>query len=286
MMLALAVALAAPLSARAQDAWAAIDGAVDAVPPAEPSDEAEQAPLPPLTEEEKAALAATLDTGRGAIAADKAAKLKLYGRSDRGPFDFSGTAKPNAGTVVLKPALPMDWDAKVGADLLMPVDPTPADRTADPLAPARRGSGAAWASVGLPNVASIDARLDPSSEQGKLVTTFKHSIPVGRALSLTLQNSYAVTETYGQPSADAGGLPLMALPADAAGSTPAQVWSTEKLIKVNIGSTGTTLGAGVNSTSTDPVMHNTLSAEQKLSGNFNVTTAVTDIGTAGFKLRW
>ena len=59
-------------------------------------------------------------------------------------------------------------------------------------------------------------------------------------------------------------------------------------------STGTTLAAGLTSTSTDPVTHNKLSAEQKLYGPLHVTTAVSDLGqpvpnksiTAGFKLNW
>ena len=42
-----------------------------------------------------------------------------------------------------------------------------------------------------------------------------------------------------------------------------------------------TLGAGLNSTSTDPITHNSLSAEQKIYGPLDVKTAVTDIGRAG-----
>jgi hypothetical protein len=48
------------------------------------------------------------------------------------------------------------------------------------------------------------------------------------------------------------------------------------------------------SASNDPVTHNTLSAEQKLYGPLQVTTAVTDFGQttssksigAGFELHW
>ena len=60
----------------------------------------------------------------------------------------------------------------------------PADRRL-PAGPAvlpfarEQSSGAAWASVGVPNLAIVDARVDPSNDQGKLGTTFKHSIPVG-----------------------------------------------------------------------------------------------------------
>ena len=58
--------------------------------------------------------------------------------------------------------------------------------------------------------------------------------------------------------------------------------------------TGTTFGAKFASASNDPVSHKTLSAEQKLYGPLQMTTAVTDVGqptssrsiTAGFKLKW
>ena len=88
-------------------------------------------------------------------------------------------------------------------------------------------------------------------------------------------------------------IPLMALPATSTPSTP-QVFGNERTVKFNILPTGTTLGAGQSSASNDPVAHNTLSAEQKLYGPLQVTTAVTDFGqttssksiSAGFKLHW
>ena len=63
---------------------------------------------------------------------------------------------------------------------------------------------------------------------------------------------------------------------------------------MSILATGTTLSAGLASTSTDPLTHNTFTAEQKLYGPLHVATAVTDLGqptvnksiTAGVKLNW
>ena len=65
-------------------------------------------------------------------------------------------------------------------------------------------------------------------------------------------------------------------------------------MKFKVLPTGTTLAAGLASTSLDPVTHNRLSAEQKLLGPFTITTALTDVGqttanksiSAGFKLNW
>ncbi|HEU5445466.1 MAG TPA: hypothetical protein VFU70_07870, partial [Pseudolabrys sp.] len=88
-------------------------------------------------------------------------------------------------------------------------------------------------------------------------------------------------------------LPLMTPPPPGV-PTAQQVFGSEKAVKFNILSTGTTLGAGFATTSTDPVTHNTFSADQKLYGPLHVTTAVTDVGqttsnksiSAGFKLNW
>ena len=65
--------------------------------------------------------------------------------------------------------------------------------------PAGRDSGAAWASVGVADLATVDARVDPGNDQSKLGTTFKRSIPVGGKFSVTLQDSYSMTETFGAP---------------------------------------------------------------------------------------
>jgi hypothetical protein len=153
-------------------------------------------------------------------------------------------------------------------------------------------AGSAWASAGVANIGSVDARVDPSGEQGKLGGTLKHSIPFGGRFAVTVQDTYSVTETMAQPTGPTD-MPLRTLPANPAPLTP-QVFGNEKAVKFNILPTGTTLGAGVTTASNDPVTHNTLSAEQKLYGPLQVTTAVTDFGqttsnksiTAGFKLHW
>jgi hypothetical protein len=147
--------------------------------------------------------------------------------------------------------------------------------------------------VGVANVASVDARVDPSNEQGKLGTTLRQSIPLGRQFAVTVQDTYSVTGTLSQPSAGPADMPLMALPSAAAAPT-SQVFGNERAVKFNILPTGTTLGAGLTTVSNDPVTHNTFSAEQKLYGPLQITTAVTDFGqttsnkkvSAGFKLNW
>jgi hypothetical protein len=192
-------------------------------------------------------------------------------------------------------------DANVGADINTAAPPPTGYLSDRPLAETTDsgGSGAAWASVGLPDVASVNARVDPVNEQGQVGTVVKHAIPVGQSLSLTLQGSYSVTRTMSQPASaprSISGLPLMTAPAPAeqASSTPPPVWGSDNSLKLNILPTGTTLTADIATASNDPVTHNSISADQKLLGPLHVTTAVGDIGqpvtnksiTAGFQLNW
>lgn len=269
----------AALPAQAQEGASADYALIS--PPEEPAG-------PPLGPDETALLGKTLNFDPATLAAP-AKPLRVPRIAEPEGFGVSR----NGSTVVVKQPLP--WDAKVGADLALASNPPADDRPVQPFAPASNGnSGAAWASVGVTDYATVDARVDPTKDQGRVGGTLKHSMPVGDSYSLTLQHSTAVTESFRAqgPSAPAD-LPLMALPQDS-GAAPSQVWSNEKTVKFDVLGTGTSFAAGLASSSVDPVTHNKLSAEQKLFGNFNVTTAVTDVGqtgasksiSAGFKLNW
>lgn len=216
-------------------------------------------------------------------------------------IDISRNDRPDgSGTFVVKKPLSSEWDARIGADINFAPPPTNAYDPQRPLPGSStndHGSGAAWAEVGVvPDFATVDARVDPANDQGRLGTTFKHTVPVGQQVSVTLQDRYSVTETYGQPSTTTttGGLPLHAAPAAPPPPGAAQVWGNERQVKLNVLPSGTTFAAGVTSASNDPVTHHTLSAEQKVVGPLHVRTSVTDVGqptanksvSAGFKLSW
>jgi hypothetical protein len=246
------------------------------------------APETPLTPEESAILGNALVFDPAALATPPQRPLRIPG--SRTGYDVTRTEKPDgSSTVVVKQPLATEWSNSVGAD----VGPSNSEFER-PLPTARYNSpsGAAWASLGVANIGSVDARVDPSNERGKLGTTFKQSIPFGGRFAVTFQDTYSVTETLGQSSAAPGDIPLMSLPSGTAGAP--QIFGNERAVKFNILPTGTTLGAGVASASNDPVTHNTFSAEQKLYGPLQVTTAVTDFGqttssksiTAGFKFHW
>jgi hypothetical protein len=251
-------------------------------------------PEAPLTPEESAILGNALIFDPAALATPPKKPLRLPGWRDSRDYDVKRTEKPDgSSTVVVKQPLQTEWDNSVGADL-RPSNTNASSAFDHPLPSTRDnfGGGSAWASLGVPNVGSVDARIDPSNEQGKLGTTLKQSIPFGGRFAVTLQDTYSVTETLAQPSSGPN-MPLMALPPNTAPMSP-QVFGNERAVKFNILPTGTTLGAGMTTASNDPVTHHTLSAEQKLYGPLQVTTAVTDFGqatsnkriSAGFRLDW
>jgi hypothetical protein len=241
-----------------------------------------------LSAEDRALLANALVFDPGAVMEAPMKSLRVPGA--KSGYDVTRTQKPDGSTtVVVKQPFQTEWSNSFGADL------APSQRAVDLPLPTDRDNGlppgAAWASVGVPNLASVDARVDPANEQGKLGTTLKHSVPLGNRFAVTLQNTYSVTETLSQPAGPAD-LPLMSLPTGAPAQS--QVFGNEKAVKFNILPTGTTLGAGVVTASNDPTTHNTFSADQKLYGPLHVTTTVSDVGqttttkslTAGFKLNW
>jgi hypothetical protein len=257
-----------------------------------PASAQESAEVAPVTPEDSALLANALVFDPAVLATAPKKPLRLPGYRNSG-YDITRTQKVDGSTtVVVKQPLQTEWSNSVGADL------APSRPATYPLPlPTEHNNGlpagAAWASVGVPNLASVDARVDPANEQGKVGTTLKHSIPFGSRFAVTVQDTYSVTEMLGQPSPGPSDLPLMTLPAPG-GPPTQQVFGNEKAVKFNILPTGTTLGAGFTTASNDPVTHNTLSAEQKLYGPLHVTTAVTDLGqsssnksiTAGFRLNW
>jgi hypothetical protein len=249
-------------------------------------------PEAPLTPEESAMLGNALVFDPAALATPPKKPLRLPGVSDK-DFDITRTEKPDgSSTVVVKQPLQTEWSNSAGADL----GPTSGRSAFDhPLLTTgdTSPSGAAWASIGVANFGSVDARVDPFNEQGKVGTTLKQSIPFGGRFAVTLQSTYSVTETLGQPATGPTDMPFMTLPT-AAGPGSSQVFDNERSVKFNILPTGTTLGAGLTSVRNDPITHNTFSAEQKLYGPLQVTTALTDFGqatssksiSAGFKVHW
>jgi len=202
-----------------------------------------------------------------------------------------------SSTVVVKQPLPLDWDVKVGADLKLGLPPSTTFAPDRPLPGIdhERTSGIAWASLGVvPNLATVDVRVDPGSEQGRIGTTLQHSIALGDDVSVTLRDNYTVSDTFAAADTAPAGLPLTALPPSSDPGTSAPAWSNARSINIKLLPTGTTLTAAMTTSSIDPITHNVLRVDQQLYGPLHVTTSVTDIGepnsnksiSARLKLDW
>jgi hypothetical protein len=239
----------------------------------------------PLTPEESAKLERTLNFDALAVSTRSPARSLNEPTLTRPQhLDVSRSAHADgSSTVTVKRSLSSDWNAKVGADVDVAADPTttyePGKSLPSEASDKDKPSGAAFASLGVSRFTTVDARVDPSNERGQLGATIEHSVPLGGDMSVTLRSRYTATDTLAPAAAQ---------------STEAPVLSNNQAVKFNIGSTGTTLSAGVSADSVDPKTHNTLSADQKVYGPLHVTTAITDAGqptsnksvTARFQLTW
>jgi hypothetical protein len=112
-----------------------------------------------------------------------------------------------------------------------------------------QSTGVAWATITAPGFeaplgwdkTSIETRVDPSQEQGKLGTTLSRSVPLGDDVSLTLQNGVSMTR---------------ALP-NAAGQ--AHSWASSQALHFNILPTDTSVSLGADISSIDDKWLRTLS---------------------------
>jgi hypothetical protein len=210
---------------------------------------------------------------------------------------YGGTAPPATignrdekadGSVALSAGqrLPTPWDAKVGVDLGLAA-PAPFAQP-NTLSAAGQDHGTGWANVAVPatslgwDQATIDARVDPSADQGKLSTSLSRSVPVGDGVSLTLKNGYSVTQSLANPNG------MSATPGTS------RMYSGDGALRLEL-PTATALSAGATMSSADDRLLPALSAEQKLFGSpLSITGAISQRPTgdadksirAGFKRTW
>jgi hypothetical protein len=194
-------------------------------------------------------------------------------------YKADGSTTMSAGERLATP-WDANWDAKVGVDLATPAGaPLPGGEDED--------HGTGWANVSVPaapiglDKATIDARVDPSSDQSKVSTALTRSMPMGDGFSVTLQNGYSVTQTLAYPN----GVPSVA---------SARVYAGDGGIQLAF-PTATALTAGAQMSSIGERLTPSLSAEQKLFGTpLSITGTISALPTggtdrsimAGFKRSW
>jgi hypothetical protein len=207
---------------------------------------------------------------------------------------WSSTAKGNGvSSMSVKQSISPFWDTRIGADMTV-VNPPQGITSGDllrqkisPDAPPENSSGSAWAAITAPGLGSIwdktsvEARVDPGAEQGKLGTNLSKSLPLSENYSLTLQNGYNVIQQ--------GLVPVPGVPAH-----PSRNYETDQSAKLSIGDTGTSFTAGRTLSSNDDKWLGKVGAEQKLFDGVTVSGSIGETASgatsksisAGFKRSW
>ena len=209
-------------------------------------------------------------------------------------MSWSSNARGNGtSAVTVKQSLTPFWDTRIGADMTVvnqPSNSTSADLLRQkfaPDAPPSQSSGTAWAAATAPGVGSIwdktsiEARVDPGQEQGKLGTSLTKAVPLSEQYSLTLQNGYNVIQQ--------GIVPVPGII-----SHPSRTYETDQSAKLSITDTGTSFVAGQSMSSTEDKWLRKFGAEQKLFDGVTVSGSVSETSSgatnksisAGFKKSW
>jgi hypothetical protein len=194
--------------------------------------------------------------------------------------------------VSVKQSISPFWDARIGADMTVARQgtATTSELLAEKLANGGslpQSSGTAWAAITVPGVASIwdqtsvEARIDPGSEQSRLGTSLSKSLPLSEQYSVTLKNDYNMIQQ--------GIVPVPGIV-----SHPARSYETDQSARLSITDTGTSLIAGQTLSTSDDKWLRKVGAEQKLfdgvtiSGSIGETPsgAASKSLSAGFKRSW
>ncbi len=206
---------------------------------------------------------------------------------------WSGGERSNGSSAVsVKQSISPFWDARVGADMTVARQgaATASEQLSERLANGGslpQSSGTAWAAVTAPGVASIwdktsvEARVDPGSEQSRIGTSLSKSLPIGEQYSVTLKNDYNLIQQ---------GL----VPVPGIIGHPSRSAETDQSARLSIADTGTSLTAGQTATSSDDKWLRKVGAEQKLYDGVTISGSIgeTPSGTtsksisAGFKRSW
>jgi hypothetical protein len=196
---------------------------------------------------------------------------KLEGKSATGSgADWKETQNPDGSrSLAVKQSVPGEWSPSFGASIGLQAPQANFNserlfKSADD-----RPNGAAWANISRSG-ATLEARVESLQNQNKVRAGLQKSLPLGDALSLTLQNGYSIAE----PVSESGATPvgIMALPQPT--MTPARVFATDQLARFNVNPTGTSLFVGESLSSADARWTRKVGAEQKLFGDISINGSV------------
>ncbi|WP_127089376.1 hypothetical protein [Aquabacter cavernae] len=193
----------------------------------------------------------------------------------------SRTVNKDGSSAVTAAGAVREWrGAEFGVDMALAARQGNAVPVQSAVTASQDGAGAAaWARAQIPGVAnltgwdkgSVDVRVDPVQEQGRLGTTFSREFAVTEGVKARVSDSYTVVS----------------------GSDGTQQWETGKSVSVDLQATGTSVSVGTGNRSGDASWQPSVSASQQIVGPLSVTTSVADNGdtlnksiTAGFRRTW
>jgi hypothetical protein len=206
---------------------------------------------------------------------------------------WSANERANGTSAVsVKQSITPFWDTRIGADMTVARQgtATTSELLSEKLANGGslpQSSGTAWAAITAPGVASIwdqtsvEARVDPGSEQSRLGTSLSKSLPFGEQYSVTLKNDYNLIQQ--------GIVPVPGIV-----SHPARSYETDQSAKLSITDTGTSLIAGQTLSTSDDKWLRKVGAEQKLFDGVTISGSIGETPSgaankslsAGFKRSW
>jgi hypothetical protein len=183
--------------------------------------------------------------------------------------------------VTVNHTLNEDWNSRIGADfsLAAPTTPTGAINPTRLLSGAAPefSTGTAWLSATAPALdlpltwdkASIEARIDPAHDQGKIGAVLSKSVPLSSELMLSLQGMMSAQE------------PLTAL-VDSAAAATSRSYTFDRVVRLTIPHSGTSFAVGNSRSVLDDRSLQRISAEQKLFGHVDITGSLNETATGTF----
>ncbi len=206
---------------------------------------------------------------------------------------WSANERANGTSAVsVKQSITPFWDTRIGADMTVARQgtATTSELLSEKLANGGslpQSSGTAWAAITAPGVASIwdktsvEARVDPGSEQSRLGTSLSKSLPLSEQYSVTLKNDYNLIQQ--------GIVPVPGIV-----SHPARSYETDQSAKLSITDTGTSVIAGQTLSTSDDKWLRKVGAEQKLFDGVTISGSIGETPSgaankslsAGFKRSW
>jgi hypothetical protein len=235
-----------------------------------------------------------LDSGIGALPGKTPSAHAKAGKTANRHADWNRSNNDDGSSALsVRQSLFPFWNTRIGADINV-ASPAPTTsnevltRRLEGTDPYAQSGGSAWAGMTAPGVGTIwdkttiEARINPSTDQTTFGTAISKSLPFG-------SNRYSLNMQSGTNLIQQGHTPLAGLVGGASSNL-----AIDNSAKLNFLATGTSLIAGQTLSTTDDRWLSHVGAEQKLFGGVSVTGSISETAEgyaerslkAAYKYRW